>query len=87
MTIGLVGQKLGMTRVFTDAGDSIPVTVVDIHPNRIVFKKTTESDGYSAIQVTTGSKRSSKLTKAEAGHFAKAKVEAGRGKILMLVLS
>ena len=79
MTIGLVGQKCGMTRVFTDAGDSIPVTVVEVQPNRVVSVKTEENDGYRAIQVTTGGKKSSKITKPLAGHFAKAGVDAGRG--------
>lgn len=77
--IGLIGQKCGMTRVFTDAGNSIPVTVVEVKPNRVVQLKTKENDGYRAIQVTTDIKKNSKLTKPEAGHFAKAGVEAGRG--------
>lgn len=77
MTIGLVGKKCGMTRVFTEDGSSIPVTVIEVLPNRITQIKTVENDGYTAIQVTTGSKKASKLTKAEAGHFAKANVEPG----------
>lgn len=79
MAIGLVGQKIGMTRIFTEDGKSIPVTAINVEPNRIVCLKTEEKDGYSAVQVTTGKKKVSKLTKAEAGHFAKAGVEAGRG--------
>lgn len=79
MAIGLIGQKCGMTRVFTDAGDSVPVTIIEVLPHHVVQVKTVENDGYRAIQVTTGTKRASKLTKAIAGHFAKAKVEAGRG--------
>jgi len=79
MSIGLVGRKSGMTRVFTETGSSIPVTVVEVLPNRVTQVKTAESDGYSAIQITTGSKKSNLLDKSEAGHFAKAGVEAGRG--------
>ncbi len=79
MSIGLVGRKSGMTRVFTEAGSSIPVTVVEVLPNRVTQVKTADSDGYSAIQITTGSKKSNLLDKSEAGHFAKAGVEAGRG--------
>ncbi len=79
MAIGLIGQKCGMTRVFTDVGDSIPVTIIEVLPHHVVQVKTVEADGYRAVQVTTGTKRASKLTKAIAGHFAKAKVEAGRG--------
>ena len=77
--IGLVGRKVGMTRVFTEAGVSIPVTVIEIEANRVTQVKTLETDGYSAIQVTTGSKKASRVTKPEAGHFVKAGVEAGRG--------
>jgi large subunit ribosomal protein L3 len=77
MTIGLLGKKCGMTRVFTDDGISIPVTVLEVLPNRVAQIKTVEKDGYLAIQVTTGSIKPSKLTKAEAGHFAKATVEPG----------
>ncbi|TCP95584.1 LSU ribosomal protein L3P [Cricetibacter osteomyelitidis] len=77
--IGLIGRKLGMTRVFTEEGVSIPVTVIEIEANRVTQVKTVETDGYSAIQVTTGSKKASRVTKPEAGHFVKAGVEAGRG--------
>ena len=79
MTIGLVGRKSGMTRVFTDDGISIPVTVIEVDPNRVTCVKTEEKDGYSAIQVTAGARKASRVGKAEAGHFAKAGVEAGRG--------
>jgi len=77
MTIGLVGRKCGMTRVFTDDGVSIPVTVIEAQPNQITQVKTVESDGYSALQVAAGSRKASRVSKSEAGHFAKAKVEAG----------
>jgi large subunit ribosomal protein L3 len=77
--IGLVGRKVGMTRVFTEEGVSIPVTVVEVEANRISQVKTLETDGYAAIQVTTGAKKANRVVKAEAGHFAKAGVEAGRG--------
>ena len=77
--IGLIGRKVGMTRVFTEAGVSIPVTAIEIEANRVTQVKTLETDGYSAIQVTTGSKKASRVTKPEAGHFVKAGVEAGRG--------
>ena len=79
MTIGIVGRKSGMTRVFNDKGASIPVTVVEVEPNRITQIKTDEIDGYSAVQVTVGTRRTSRINKSEAGHFAKAGVEAGRG--------
>ena len=79
MTIGIVGRKSGMTRVFNDKGASIPVTVVEVEPNRVTQIKTDEIDGYSAVQVTVGTRRSSRISKSEAGHFAKAGVEAGRG--------
>ena len=79
MSIGLVGRKSGMTRVFTEEGVSIPVTVVEVQPNRITQIKTPETDGYSAVQITTGSRRASRVTKAAAGHFAKANTEAGDG--------
>ncbi|MDD3449780.1 MAG: 50S ribosomal protein L3 [Gammaproteobacteria bacterium] len=79
MTIGLVGRKRGMTRVFTDAGASVPVTVVEVEPNRVTQVKSAEGDGYRAVQVTTGTRRASRVTKPMAGHFAKAGVEAGRG--------
>ncbi|MDE1515021.1 MULTISPECIES: 50S ribosomal protein L3 [Vibrio] len=77
--IGLVGRKVGMTRVFTEEGVSIPVTVVEVEANRITQVKTLETDGYAAIQVTAGAKKANRVTKPEAGHFAKAGVEAGRG--------
>ena len=77
--IGLIGRKVGMTRVFTEEGVSIPVTVVEVEANRISQVKTLENDGYAAIQVTTGAKKANRVTKPEAGHFAKAGVEAGRG--------
>ncbi|MBD1228240.1 MULTISPECIES: 50S ribosomal protein L3 [Xenorhabdus] len=76
--IGLVGKKVGMTRIFTEDGVSIPVTVIEIENNRVTQVKNKETDGYRAIQVTTGSKKASRVKKAEAGHFAKAGVEAGR---------
>jgi large subunit ribosomal protein L3 len=79
MTTGIVGRKSGMTRVFTADGASIPVSVIEVEPNRVTQVKTLELDGYSALQVTVGSRRSSRVTKASAGHFAKANVEAGRG--------
>jgi len=77
MTIGLVGRKCGMTRVFTDAGVTLPVTVVEALPNRISQVKTDKTDGYRAVQVTIGSRRPSRVPKALAGHFAKANVAAG----------
>jgi large subunit ribosomal protein L3 len=77
MTIGLVGRKCGMTRVFTDAGVTVPVTVVEALPNRISQVKTDKTDGYRAVQVTIGSRRPSRVPKALAGHFAKANVAAG----------
>jgi len=79
MTIGLIGRKRGMTRVFTEQGDSIPVTVVEVSPNRVTQVKTVETDGYSALQVTLGQKRNSLLNKPQVGHFSKAEVEAGEG--------
>jgi large subunit ribosomal protein L3 len=79
MSIGLVGRKSGMTRIFTEEGTSIPVTVVEVQPNRVTQIKTPETDGYTAIQVTTGSRRASRVTKGMAGHFAKANTEAGTG--------
>ena len=79
MTLGLVGKKCGMTRVFDAEGTSIPVTVVEVLPNRITQLKTEENDGYQAVQVTVGQRRASRVTKPLAGHFSKAKVEAGRG--------
>ncbi|MDJ0656194.1 MAG: 50S ribosomal protein L3 [Xanthomonadales bacterium] len=77
--IGVIGQKRGMTRVFTDDGASVPVTVIEVAPNRVTQVKTEESDGYRAVQVTRGSKRSSLISKPRAGHYAKAGVEAGEG--------
>jgi len=79
MTIGLVGRKRGMTRIFTEAGSSIPVTVVEVSPNRITQIRSVDTDGYSAIQVTCGSRRTSLVNRPAAGHFAKAGVEAGEG--------
>ena len=79
MTIGLVGRKVGMTRIFTEDGVSIPVTVIEVEANRVTQVKSVETDGYNALQVTTGAKKASRVTKPEAGHFAKAGVEAGRG--------
>jgi large subunit ribosomal protein L3 len=79
MTIGIIGRKCGMTRVFTEAGESVPVTLIEATPNRITQVKTVETDGYTAVQVTTGTKRAALVTKPLAGHYAKAKVEAGRG--------
>jgi len=78
MTIGLVGTKAGMTRVFTEDGASVPVTVIEVDPNRVTRVKSVETDGYAAVQVTTGSRKAKHLTKAQAGQFAKAGVEAGR---------
>ncbi|HEN3566473.1 TPA: 50S ribosomal protein L3 [Yersinia enterocolitica] len=77
--IGLVGKKVGMTRIFTEDGVSIPVTVIEIEANRVTQVKSLENDGYRAVQVTTGAKKANRVTKPEAGHFAKAGVEAGRG--------
>ncbi len=79
MTIGVVGRKRGMTRVFMDDGRSVPVTVIEALPNRVTQIKSAESDGYRALQVSTGSRRASRVTKAQAGHYGKAKTEAGRG--------
>jgi large subunit ribosomal protein L3 len=77
MSLGLVGRKIGMTRVFTDDGAAVPVTVLDVGNNRVTQIKTPETDGYSAVQVTYGKRRASRVTKPEAGHLAKAGVEAG----------
>ena len=77
MSLGLVGRKVGMTRIFTDDGESIPVTVLDVSNNRVTQVKTPDTDGYSAVQVTFGQRRASRVTKAAAGHLAKAGVEAG----------
>jgi len=79
MSIGIVGRKCGMSRIFTESGESVPVTLIEATPNRVVQVKTPESDGYAAVQVTAGTKRAALLNKPEAGHFAKAKVEGGRG--------
>jgi large subunit ribosomal protein L3 len=78
MAIGLVGRKCGMTRVFTDAGETVPVTVIEALPNRVTQVKTTDSDGYRALQVSVGSRRQSLLSKPVAGHYAKASVAPGR---------
>ncbi len=77
MTIGVVGRKAGMTRIFTEAGASIPVTVIEALPNRVTQVKTVESDGYRAVQVTTGSRKASRLSKPIAGQYAKANTEPG----------
>ena len=77
MSLGLVGRKVGMTRVFTDDGDTIPVTVVDVSNNRVTQIKAQETDGYNAVQVAYGKRRASRVNKAAAGHYAKAGVEAG----------
>lgn len=79
MTIGIVGRKVGMTRIFTELGESIPVTVIEAAPNRITQVRSPETDGYASIQVTAGSKKASRVNKPLAGHFAKAGVDAGRG--------
>jgi len=75
--MGLVGRKCGMTRVFTEDGDSIPVTVIEAQPNQITQVKTVENDGYRALQVSAGRRKASRVSKPQAGHFAQAKVEAG----------
>ena len=77
MSLGLVGRKVGMTRVFTDDGDAVPVTVLDVANNRVTQIKTPEADGYAAVQVTYGKRRPGRVNKAQAGHLAKAGVEAG----------
>jgi len=77
MSVGLLGRKIGMTRVFTTDGISIPVSVVEIHPNRVSQLKTVERDGYAAVQLTGGTKKASRVNKPLAGHFAKAEIEAG----------
>lgn len=79
MSIGLVGRKRGMTRVFDENGASVPVTVIEVEPNRVVQKKDVDTDGYRALQVTVGTRRASRVTAPAAGHFKKAGVEAGRG--------
>jgi large subunit ribosomal protein L3 len=77
MSLGLVGRKIGMTRIFTDDGTSLPVTVLDVSNNRVTQIKSASTDGYSAVQVAFGTRRASRVTSAAAGHFAKAGVEAG----------
>ncbi len=79
MSIGVVGKKSGMTRIFTEEGASVPVTVIEVQPNRITQVKTAETDGYAAVQVTTGSVKQNRVSKPLAGHFAKANTAAGRG--------
>ena len=79
MTIGLVGRKSGMTRIFTDEGASIPVTVIEVIPNRVAQVKTVASDGYSALQLASGERKSSHLSKPLIGHYAKANVKAISG--------
>ncbi len=79
MSLGLVGRKVGMTRVFSDDGVSTPVTVIEVEPNRVSQIKTVETDGYTAVQVVTGSRRANRVSKPMAGHYRKAGVEAGRG--------
>ncbi|MBA3254273.1 MAG: 50S ribosomal protein L3 [Pseudomonadota bacterium] len=76
-TLGLLGRKVGMTRIFTDEGDSVPVTVLDVSNNRVAQVRTAEADGYSGIQVAYGARRASRVSKPQAGHFAKAGIEAG----------
>ncbi len=78
MSIGLIGRKCGMTRVFSEEGVSVPVTVIEVEPNRVTQVKTAEADGYRSVQVTTGSRRATRVTKALAGHYAKAGTGAGR---------
>src|SRR3990167_5841166 len=79
MTIGLLGKKCGMTRVFTEDGVSVPVTVIEVLPNRVTQIKTLENDGYNAVQVTTGIAKRSRVKKPLAGHYAKAGIEPGKG--------
>jgi len=79
MSLGLVGRKVGMTRVFSDDGVSTPVTVIEVEPNRVSQIKTVEIDGYTAVQVVTGNRRANRVTKPMVGHYRKAGVEAGRG--------
>ena len=79
MSLGLVGRKVGMTRVFSDDGASIPVTVIEVEPNRVSQIKTVDSDGYTAVQIVTGTRRANRVTRPMAGHYKKAGVEAGRG--------
>lgn len=77
MSLGIIGKKVGMTRVFNDKGESVPVTVINVEPNVVAQVKTTDSDGYNAIQVTTGGRKASKVNAPAAGHYKKAGVEAG----------
>src|SRR6185295_16354550 len=79
MALGLVGKKLGMTRVYAEDGTATPVTVLEVTPNRVTQVKTAENDGYAAVQITIGTRRASRVSKAAAGHFKKAGVEPGRG--------
>ncbi len=79
MAIGLIGRKAGMTRIFTEDGSSLPVTVVEVDPNRVAQLKDLDRDGYRALQVTTGARRANRVSKPLAGHFAKAGVDAGHG--------
>ncbi len=79
MAIGLVGRKSGMTRIFSEDGVSTPVTVIEIEPNRVTQIKTSETDGYTALQITTGERKQAKVSKPMGGHFARANVPAGRG--------
>lgn len=79
MSIGVVGRKAGMTRVFTEAGASVPVTVIEVEPNRITQLRRIETDGYNAIQITKGARKASRVNRALKGHYAKAQVEAGAG--------
>ena len=78
MTLGLVGKKVGMTRIFAEDGDTQPVTVIEVTPNRITQIKNLEVDGYDGVQITTGERRPNRVSKPMKGHFAKAKIEAGR---------
>ena len=79
MALGVIGRKCGMTRIFTADGAAIPVTVIEVEPNRVTQVKTVDTDGYRAVQVTTGTRRATRVSKGMAGHFAKANVAAGRG--------
>jgi large subunit ribosomal protein L3 len=79
MALGVIGRKCGMTRIFTADGAAIPVTVIEVEPNRVTQVKTVETDGYRAVQITTGTRRATRVSKGMAGHFAKANVAAGRG--------
>lgn len=79
MALGLIGQKRGMTRLFTETGESVPVTVVEVMPNRVTRVKTQDSDGYDAVQITTGDRHRNRITKPEAGEFGKSGTDAGRG--------